>query len=364
MEIRNNRGIPAALAAAVLFGASAPAAKLLLGPVSPWLLAGLFYFGSGLGLALYRIVKGTRSARLTKIEILWLTAAVITGGMIAPVLLMWGLSRMPASGASLLLNTEGVLTALLAWFAFRENFDWRIALGMALIALGAMLLSWPEDAHFGSMLPSLAIVGACFFWAMDNNLTRNVSLTDATFIAMVKGLVAGSANIMIALLLGISLPPFHLLAIAGIVGFFSYGISLVLFVIALRQLGAARTAAYFSIAPFIGALLAIHLFREPITVNFLVAGLLMAAGVWLHLVERHEHEHTHEELEHEHEHVHDEHHQHTHDESIPSTTPHTHRHRHEPLTHTHPHYPDSHHRHVHRRGLSFWLTKYISRLRK
>jgi drug/metabolite transporter (DMT)-like permease len=262
------------------------------------------------------------------------------------VLLMFGLSGMPASGTSLLLNAEGVFTALLAWFAFRENFDRRIALGMLAIVAGALVLSWPGEARFGALWPTLAVLGACLAWGVDNNLTRKVSLADATWVAMVKGLAAGSVNLAIALALGASLPLLRLLGGAAVLGFFAYGISLTLFVLALRHLGSARTGAYFSVAPFFGAILAVALLGEPVTPGLLGAGALMALGVWLHLSERHEHPHRHEATEHEHEHEHDVHHDH----HAPGEAPparHTHRHRHAPVTHTHEHFPDEHHRHSH-----------------
>jgi drug/metabolite transporter (DMT)-like permease len=341
------RGIAAALGAALLFGAGVPAAKVLSGPLSPLLLAGLLYLGSGVGLALYRLVRGRTGSKLPRADVKWLAAAVIVGGMVAPVLLMWGLSRMPAATASLLLNAEGALTALLAWFVFRENFDRRIALGMALVLAGAAVLSWPGQVGFGELLPALAVLAACLAWAVDNNLTRKVSLADATFIAMVKGLAAGTTNLGLALAAGAELPGPAVAASAALVGFVAYGVSLALFVIALRELGTARTGAYFSTAPFAGAVLAIAFLGEAVSVQLGAAGLLMAAGVWLHVTERHQHEHTHGTLEHEHEHGHDEHHQHGHDVPLPPGTRHTHRHRHEPMTHTHPHFPDAHHRHDH-----------------
>jgi drug/metabolite transporter (DMT)-like permease len=267
--------------------------------------------------------------------------------MVGPALLMWGLSRMPASGASLLLNAEGVFTALLAWFVFRENFDRRIALGMALIVAGAVVLSWPGEARLGETLPALAVLGACLAWAIDNNLTRKVSLGDATFIAMTKGLAAGATNCLLALAAGANLPSAAVILAAGLLGLLGYGLSLVLFVVALRELGTARTGAYFSTAPFAGALIAVAFLGEAVTMQLLLAGALMGVGVCLHLTEVHEHEHTHEALEHEHEHEHDLHHQHGHPEPVPPGTRHTHRHRHEPVTHTHPHYPDAHHSHDH-----------------
>ena len=341
----NNPGVLAALGAALLFGAGTPFAKLLLGPVSPWLLAGLLYLGSGIGLAIWRAAGRTETSRIPAAEAGWLGGAVISGGMIAPALLMWGLAHMPASGASLLLNAEGVLTALIAWFVFRENFDWRIALGMALIIAGTLVLCWPEEMNFGSTAPSLAVVGACLFWAIDNNLTRKVALLDASFIAMTKGLVAGAVNTAIALSLGAEFPSLPTALAAATVGLFSYGVSLMLFVIALRHLGTARTGAYFSTAPFAGAVIAILGMGEPVTHGLLIAGALMALGVWLHITESHAHAHAHEPLQHEHQHDHDEHHQHPHAAPLRSDADHTHLHRHEPMTHTHSHYPDAHHQH-------------------
>lgn len=347
MKIWQERGILAALGAALLFGAGTPAAKLLLGPTSPWLLAGLLYLGSGIGLALFRLIRRAEPVRLARSEIKWLVAAIVAGGMIGPALLMWGLSRMPASGASLLLNAEGVLTALLAWFVFRENFDRRIAIGMAFIVAGAVVLSWPREAQLGDALPALAVLGACLAWAIDNNFTRKVSLGDATFIAMIKGLIAGATNLALALIAGAVLPSIEIVVAAGLLGVVSYGASLALFVIALRELGTARTGAYFSTAPFAGALIAIFFLGETVTIQLVAASVLMGIGVWLHLTERHEHTHNHNALDHEHEHTHDIHHQHFHPEPVSTGTRHTHPHRHEPNTHTHPHYPDAHHDHEH-----------------
>jgi drug/metabolite transporter (DMT)-like permease len=344
-------GVLAALAAALLFGSGTPLSKKLLVSIDPWLLAGLLYLGSGLGLSLYRALRRqTPVAKLSRAEWPWLAGAIAAGGILAPVLLMFGLRGMPASNAALLLNAEGVFTALLAWFAFRENFDRRIAIGMAAIVAGAVVLSWPQEIRVASQWPALAILGACFAWGVDNNLTRKVSLTDATWIAAVKGLTAGSVNLALALIIGgnsLPWPPLPSVAEALLVGSLTYGVSLSFFVIALRNLGTARTAAYFSVAPFFGALLALMFLSEPLNTSLLIAGALMVVGVWLHLTERHVHEHHHEALEHEHEHVHDAHHQHPHADPVSLETKHTHHHRHTPMTHTHPHFPDSHHRHDH-----------------
>jgi drug/metabolite transporter (DMT)-like permease len=344
-----------ALAAAVLFGASAPFAKLLLSTSSPQLLAGLLYLGSGIGLGIVWVrrqgfAQAARETPLSRRDVPWLAGAIAFGGVIAPVLLMIGLSRSPASAASLLLNLEGVFSALLAWFVFHENFDRRIALGMVAIVAGGAALSWEGRLSWGGMTGPLAIAAACLCWGIDNNLTQKVSAGDPVQITMTKGLVAGSINTGIAFLLGASWPPAARVGAALVLGFLSYGMSLVMFVLALRQLGTARTSAYFSTAPFVGALLSLIVFRERPTTSLIVAAALMGIGVWLHVSERHEHEHRHEGKEHDHAHVHDEHHQHVHvpgDPPATDPTPHSHRHRHEPLVHSHAHYPDIHHRHAH-----------------
>ncbi len=337
-------GIAAALGAALLFGAGTPLAKILLGRIDPWFLAGLLYLGSGIGLTLYRWLRRAERVRLPTQELPWLAAAIVAGGVVGPVLLMLGLNAMPASGASLLLNAESVFTALLAWFVFKENFDRRIALGMLAIVAGAVVLNVSDQPRFATLWPALAVLGACLAWGVDNNLTRKVSLGDATWIASVKGLVAGTVNLAIAFAMRPALPSVISAVEAMIVGLLAYGISLTLFVVALRHLGAARTSAYFSIAPFFGALLA-FLMGEPLTGQIVAASALMAIGIALHLTERHEHLHTHEPVEHEHEHIHDAHHEHAEPEA--AGVRHSHSHRHAPLTHSHVHFPDAHHQHPH-----------------
>ncbi len=340
-------GILAALSAAFLFGSGTPFAKILLADTSPWLMAALLYLGSGTGLTIYRLARRMPAVHLPRGEWVWLAGAILFGGVLGPGLQMIGLTHMPASGASLLLNAEGVFTALLAWFVFKENFDRRIALGMTAILVGLVVLSWPDRVTFSGVLPAISILGACFCWAIDNNLTRKVSLAEATWIAALKGIVAGSVNLGLAVLVGSKWPhPSHVAA-AMMVGLFAYGISLVLFVVGLRHLGTARTGAYFSVAPFFGAVLSIVFLHETLTLKLLVAGVFMAAGVWLHLTETHIHKHVHAALDHEHEHTHDEHHQHSHPYPVAPGTTHSHPHHHDPMTHTHEHYPDAHHQHEH-----------------
>src|SRR6266496_504113 len=351
MRTQSHRGVQSALLAALLFVASTPLAKRLLASVPPQILAGLLYLGSGLGLGtlwLWRRRPGRAGeAPLSPSDLPWLLGAIGFGGFLGPLLLLVGLSRTPASAASLFLNLEGVLTAILAWVVFRENVDRRIALGMVAIVAGGALLAWQGRLEWGGLLGPLTIAGACLCWAIDNNLTQKVSASDPLQIAALKGGTAGTVNLAIGLLLARELPSLPRIGEALVLGFFGYGLSLVMFVLALRSLGTARTGAYFSTAPFLGAILSVLLWREPVTVTLLAAGGLMAFGVWLHLTERHLHEHTHDRLSHSHPHTHDVHHQHAHAPEDPSGEPHLHAHTHEPLTHTHGHYPDIHHRHGH-----------------
>jgi len=351
---RVSAGVRNALLAALLFGTSAPLAKIFLHALSPMELAGTLYLGSGLGIALWRLARNIRrntprtEAVLRGSDWAWLTGAILSGGVVAPVLLMAGLAITPASSTSLLLNLEGVLTALIAWFAFHENFDRRILMGMIAIVAGGLLLSWQPGEPEGFSWGALAIVGACLCWAIDNNLTRSVSGSDPAQIAMLKGLGAGTVNLFMGLAVSEKAPAMSALIAAGLLGFLSYGLSLTCFVLALRDLGTARTSAYFSTAPFIGVVLSLLLLHEAPSLLFWPALMLMIFGVWMHLTEDHEHEHLHEALEHEHPHRHDRHHQHEHLQTDPPGEPHTHRHRHERMVHSHPHVPDLHHRHDHR----------------
>jgi drug/metabolite transporter (DMT)-like permease len=342
LKLGRKRAISLTLASAALFGASTPLAKLFVGEISPLALAGLLYLGSGIGLAAWIALRPRSGARIARADRPWLAAAIAAGGVVAPALLMFGLARTEASSASLLLNLEAVFTAAIAWLAFRENVDRRVFLGMAAIITGGALLSWQQLPRAGGVLGPMLIIAACTAWALDNNLTRRVSGGDAATIACMKGLIAGGVNFSLALAQGSSLPSALLLAEALVVGFFGYGVSLALFIVGLRHLGTARTSAYFSIAPFFGAAIALAFLGEHASPAFWFAAALMGFGVWMHLRERHEHTHMHEPLEHAHPHTHDEH-----DFAWDGREPHTHLHRHERLVHAHPHYPDLHHRHSH-----------------
>ena len=349
------RAAAPALAAALLFGASTPLAKVLTRDISPLLLAGLLYLGSGLGLGILLLARRlwatgsdqpVASVKIPRAELPWLVGAIVAGGMLGPALLMLGLEKTDAASASLLLNVEGVLTAVIAWVVFRENADRQIVLGMVAIVLGGVLLAWEPGG--ATLSPgALLIVAACLCWAVDNNLTRKVSTNDAMLIACLKGSIAGACNTAIAFLTSAAIPGPSAVGLSLLVGFFGYGLSLTLFVVALRTLGTARTGAYFSIAPLFGVIISLVLWPEVPKLLFWAAAVLMGIGLWLHLRERLEHGHTHHPLEHSHRHSHDEHHQHEHAFAWDGTEPHAHPHHHPVLTHAHSHYPDIHHRHPH-----------------
>lgn len=347
-------GVTLALISALLFGASTPIAKYLLIEIEPLLLAGLLYLGSGIGIGIILftkiiIAKPNAVQRMNYHDLKWLILTTLLGGIIGPILLMKGLSLTNASTASLLLNLESIFTVLIAWLVLKEHTSFNLVLGMIFIFAGSIILA--SSAHFSGsdFLGIILVTAACFTWGIDNNITRQISSSNPYVIVCFKSLVAGVTNT----LLGLYLTKKSILSMAMIVttfsvGFLSYGVSLVCFVFALRNIGTSRTSAYFSSAPFIGAILSVAFLSEPFTFQLLVASICMAIGVWIHLAERHDHEHTHEELIHEHLHIHDEHHQH---EGLPSDPPgeaHSHLHHHEPIKHKHPHYPDIHHGHKHR----------------
>jgi len=343
-------GVPAALASAALFGVTTPIAKQLLAGTQPLLIAGLLYLGSGVGVSAMRWMQdhGWSATGLVGRDWLWLALSTLVGGVIAPALLMTGLARADAASASLLLNLEVVFTAILAWLVFKEPAGSRVVFGLCAIFGGGLILVWPKSVvSAGSLYALLAIVAACFCWALDNNLTRKISASDARMLAAIKGLVAGTTNTVLAFALGATLPQAPHVAITLVIGFMGYGLSLVLFIVALRHLGTARTGAYFATAPFIGAAAALFLYGQPPGSAFWVAATCMALGVWLHVTEDHVHDHVHEPMSHSHAHTHDEHHRHDHPFDWDGSEPHTHAHAHGFLRHRHAHFPDIHHRHGH-----------------
>jgi drug/metabolite transporter (DMT)-like permease len=348
-----------ALAAALLFGINAPLSKILLAPsalgeVAPIPLAALLYLGSGLGalalLALQRRDLTVESeARLQRSDAPWLAGALLAGGVAAPIVLMFSLQVTPGATASLLLNFEGVATTLIAALAFREAVGRRVWTAMALITAASIVLSWEPGGRLGMSLGALGVLAACVLWGVDNNFTRNISAKNPLTIVAIKGLGAGLFSLMLALLVRQPLPGIWAALGAMILGSVSYGLSITFFILALRDLGAARTSALFSSAPFIGALISILILNESVGSQFAGALALMLIGTVLLVTERHAHEHRHSFLVHEHRHRHDDaHHGHEHQpREIPPGGWHSHPHEHPSQTHEHPHTPDLHHRHEH-----------------
>lgn len=345
-----------AILAALLFGASAPFAKLLLRDEAPIPLAGFLYLGAGLGalllLGVQRLVARrsgvTVEAGLKRPDWPWLAGAVVAGGFAAPIVLLFGLRATPAATASLLLNFEGVATAVIAALAFRESIGGRVWGAIGLITAASILLSWDAAGAWGFSLGALGVLGACVLWGVDNNLTRRISAKNPLAIVAIKGLGAGTCSVLLALALGQGITPARA-AGALLLGSVSYGLSTTLFIFALRELGAGRTSAVFGSAPFLGMVLSLLIFREIPGWLFWAAVPLMAGGATLVLGEQHRHVHEHPTLVHEHRHRHDEpHHQHPHQGAeVPPAMAHSHVHNHEPTTHVHPHVPDIHHRHEH-----------------
>jgi drug/metabolite transporter (DMT)-like permease len=337
------------LVAAALFGASAPAAKLLLAATSPLLLAGLLYLGAGLAaLLIGGLAPRTGEARLTRADAPWLAGAIVIGGVVGPLLLMVGLERTSATAASLLLNLEVVFTTLLAALLFHEAIGRRGVVALVLIVTGAAILTFDRSAgHATTVWGPLAVAGACAAWGLDNNLTQKLSARDPLAVVRWKGLCAGAFSLAVGLLAHGRLPPARAILGGLAVGALGYGLSLALVVRAMRELGAARTGMVFATAPFAGAVLSIPLLHERPTAALAAAAGVLALGVLFIARERHEHPHTHDAIAHEHRHVHDAHHQHAHDHDY-GPEPHVHPHTHEPVTHRHPHAPDLHHRHRHK----------------
>ena len=354
MKNRNIAPMLKALIAAALFGANAPISKLLMGEIAPTLMASFLYLGSGVGLFLLRYFQSSDTrfsdeARLTKNDWPWLIGAVLAGGIAAPIMLMFGLKNTPASTASLLLNFEGVVTTVIAVVAFKEAVGKRIWMAVLLVTIASILLSWDSSGQWGFSLGAIGVLSACVLWGIDNNFTRNVSAKDPLSIVTIKGLSAGIFTLILSIILGFSLPSFKFVLLAMVLGYFSYGLSIVLFIRAMRELGSARTSAFFGTAPFVGAALSLLLFRESQGMLFLISLPIMILGAVFLLKEEHEHLHEHELTIHEHRHCHnDAHHLHSHiSDEIPKGGHHSHVHEHESIIHEHQHTPDIYHRHAH-----------------
>ncbi len=341
------------MAAAILFGVSPPFAKLLLPDAGPLLTAGLLYLGAGGGLLAFELFSSRRSrlagqeAQIQPADRWVLAVTILLGGIVGPLLMLWGLHRLSAVMTALLLNLEAPFTILVAIVLFREHLGRSETAAITLIIGAALLLHYQPGALRPDLLGFLAVVGACLAWAVDNNLSQRLSLRDPLVVTRIKALGAGACTTSAALLLGQSLPGSPVLLGALLLGFFSYGVSLVLDMQALRLLGAAREAGFFATAPFVGAVAAVPLLGEHWGAAEFMATGIMAVGVAVLFRAHHRHLHLHDDLEHDHAHVHDDHHRHEHAPAFISEKPHAHPHRHLPLVHDHPHVSDLHHRHDH-----------------
>jgi drug/metabolite transporter (DMT)-like permease len=343
-----------ALLAAILFGASAPLAKMLLGEIEPISLAAFLYLGSGIGVLLFKLVQQARhsgeraEAQITRADWKWLAGAVFAGGVAAPIILFFGLRNTPASTASLLLNFEGVATTVIAALVFKEAIGKYALWSILCVTAASIVLSWDASGQWGVSAGALGILAACVLWGVDNNLTGKISAKDPLVIVLVKGFGAGSFSLLLSRVLGQALPrPEIILGALGL-GSLSYGMSIVLFIHAMRGMGAARTSAIFGSAPLVGMVLSLVLFRDPVTLLFGVGLILMVAGAFLLIREQHRHQHVHEAMTHDHRHRHDDgHHNHDHPYMTSRSLTHSHPHTHERLEHEHAHLPDIHHRHSH-----------------
>ncbi|HEU4334870.1 MAG TPA: EamA family transporter [Candidatus Eisenbacteria bacterium] len=344
---RDDRRLPAlsCLVAALLFGASTPASKALLGSVGPFTLAGLLYLGGAVAVLPFSFRGGSARLRRDPKQRRMLALAVLFGGGIGPVLMLLGLNAASAASVSLWLNAETIATALLAWALFHEHMDRRTVIAVAFVLAGGLLLAAPEGA--AGWRAGALVAGACLCWGLDNNLTALISGFTPAQTTAIKGIGAGSVNLAIGLALEGRVPGAAAMAAASGVGAFSYGFSIMLYISGAQQLGASRSQLIFSTSPFLGVLLAWTFLGEPIRAFQIGAAAAMAIGLYAMLTARHEHEHTHEAMHHTHSHRHDDgHHTHAHP-GLPAWVRHTHPHDHEPVTHSHPHEPDIHHRHGH-----------------
>lgn len=350
---RNSENRPSifmAVLAAALFGISSPVSKLLVSEIPPALMAALLYLGAGFGMLAVNLITGIAKreqieARLTKKEIPY-TIGMIVLDIAAPVCLMISLTLTTSANVSLLNNFEIVATSLIALLIFKETIGKRMWIAISLITLSSIILSVEDLSSFSFSIGSVFVLLACICWGLENNCTRMLSLKDPLQIVVIKGFGSGTGSLVIAFLLKQHSARLLYIFAALLLGFVAYGLSIYFYIMAQRELGAARTSAYYAVAPFIGVLLSIIIFGQQITLSFILALVIMAAGAYFAGMEQHKHAHIHEEITHEHRHNHrDNHHNHLHDYNIEGE--HSHIHTHRKVEHTHRHTPDMHHSHAH-----------------
>jgi drug/metabolite transporter (DMT)-like permease len=335
--------------AAVCYGISSPVSKIMLESIPPIFMASLLYLGAGLGVGFVVLVNNAKGklqteARLSKNDLPYIIG-MIALDIAAPVLFMSGLLLSSPASVSLLNNFEIVATAVIALIVFKEMVGKRMWLSIILITIATILLSFEDIKTFSFSFGSLLVLGACVSWGFENNCTRMLSLKNPLEIVVLKGFGSGTGSLIIAVVIKAYSINIACILFALLLGFFAYGLSVYFYILAQRSLGASRTSAYYAFAPFIGVVLSFVFFREALTVSFAAALIVMAAGTYFAVSERHIHAHIHEVTEHEHRHNHkDGHHNHQHENMEQE---HSHLHTHERLEHKHLHMPDLHHNHTH-----------------
>jgi drug/metabolite transporter (DMT)-like permease len=350
MKINQYKASSFAILAAALYAISSPVSKLLLKEIPPTLMASFLYLGAGLGMSIVGVVKHMKSkekaeARLTKKELPF-TALMVALDIAAPIFLMFGLTMTTASSASLLNNFEIVATSLIALLLFKESISKRLVGAIFLITISSIILSIRDISSFSLSFGSIFVLLACICWGLENNCTRKLSIKDPLEIVVIKGFGSGIGALLIALSLGERTNNILYIISALLLGFFAYGLSIFFYIYAQRDLGAAKTSAYYAIAPFIGVGLSLIIFREVPSWSFVVALLIMIIGTYFASTEEHNHRHSHILITHEHSHNHeDDHHNHIHNKTIIKN--HNHIHTHEECTHWHKHTQEIHHSHVH-----------------
>ena len=344
------KSIGYAILAALLYGISSPVSKLLLVEIPPTLMASLLYLGAGLGMLginLFQVMMKheKKEAKMTVKELPYIIGMILLD-IAAPILLMFGLTLTTSSNASLLNNFEIVATTIIAMLIFKETIGKRMWLAIILITLSSILLSLQDVSSLTFSVGSIFVILACISWGFENNCTRMLSLKDPLQIVVVKGFGSGIGSLIIYFTINELSFNLIYIALALLLGFVAYGMSIYLYIRAQRDLGAARTSAFYATAPFIGVIISWIVLREPVTLTFMMALLIMLIGTYFAVSEDHKHSHLHWTESHEHKHNHDDgHHNHHHENEIIGE--HSHAHTHEEIEHVHGHLPDLHHRHTH-----------------
>ncbi len=354
IKSNNTKAVLFAIIAAALYGIGSPVSKLLLEEVPPTLMAALLYLGAGMGMLVLNLIHGLKhkkreEAKITSKELPYILGMIVLD-IAAPVLLMFGLSLTTAANASLLNNFEIVATSLIALFIFKEAIGKRMWLAIILITTSSFILTVKDYSSFTFSIGSVFVLLACICWGFENNCTRMLSMKDPRQIVVIKGFGSGCGALIIAIITKQLSSNILFLLPTLLLGFIAYGLSIYCYIIAQRDLGAARTSSYYAAAPFIGVLISWLAFRDRIGINFIIALAFMLLGAYFAITEMHKHMHNHEQLTHDHKHNHEDgHHNHIHEDGF--TGVHCHVHTHETMVHTHLHTPDTHHHHIHMKQL-------------